>query len=351
VKTVASHVNIMIGDPAPTFKQRALTNPLYSFDTAAGRYIVLCFYGTMANPHSAQVMAAVSNWTDIFDDDFASFFGVSVDPTDLSNKRIQERYPGYRHFLDFDRAVCRLYGAACIEDDGRSPRVALNRRWVILSPALRVLHVVPFAPDQSDIAEVKAFLKASPQPDFSTGIALQAPILFLPNVLEPALCARLIETYHRLGGEESGYMTEVDGVTKLVIDHYHKRRQDILIDDQDLISTLQARFKRRIVPEISKAYQYHVTRMERYIVACYSAKTEGHFRPHRDNTTKGTAHRRFAVSINLNADFSGGEIYFPEFSHQSFKPPIGGAVVVLFLAARRHPGNERRPLRFPAVLI
>ena len=45
--------------------------------------------------------------------------------------------------------------------------------------------------------------------------------------------------------------------------------------------------------------------MERYIVACY-APGAGHFRPHRDNTTLGTAHRKFAVTINLNAgDYDG----------------------------------------------
>ena len=67
--------------------------------------------------------------------------------------------------------------------------------------------------------------------------------------------------------------------------------------------------------------------MERYIVACYSAEDGGHFQAHRDNTTKGTAHRRFAVSINLNAEFEGGEVNFPEYGPRSFKPPPGGAVV------------------------
>jgi predicted 2-oxoglutarate/Fe(II)-dependent dioxygenase YbiX len=67
--------------------------------------------------------------------------------------------------------------------------------------------------------------------------------------------------------------------------------------------------------------------MERYLVACYAAEDGGHFRPHRDNTTKGTAHRRFAVSINLNSDFEGGEVSFPEYGPRGFKPPPGGAIV------------------------
>src|SRR3546814_20819717 len=60
----------------------------------------------------------------------------------------------------------------------------------------------------------------------------------------------------------------------------------------------------------------------------YTTLFRSYFRPHRDNTTKGTAHRRFAVTLNLNADeFEGGELRFPEFGPHLYKPPTGGAVV------------------------
>jgi predicted 2-oxoglutarate/Fe(II)-dependent dioxygenase YbiX len=65
----------------------------------------------------------------------------------------------------------------------------------------------------------------------------------------------------------------------------------------------------------------------RWTTAPFRFGDSGHFRAHRDNTTKGTAHRRFAVSINLNDDFDGGEISFPEYGPRSFKMPAGGAVV------------------------
>ena len=70
-----------------------------------------------------------------------------------------------------------------------------------------------------------------------------------------------------------------------------------------------------------------VTRIERDLVARYDADTGGHFGPHRDDTGISVAHRRFAVSINLNADFDGGEISFPEYSPQTFKAAPGTAVV------------------------
>jgi predicted 2-oxoglutarate/Fe(II)-dependent dioxygenase YbiX len=82
------------------------------------------------------------------------------------------------------------------------------------------------------------------------------------------------------------------------------------------------------VPEIHKAFQFSATRIERYIVACYASSDSGHFRAHRDNTTKGTAHRRFAVSLNLNTgEYEGGLLRFPEFGQQLYAPPAGGAVV------------------------
>jgi predicted 2-oxoglutarate/Fe(II)-dependent dioxygenase YbiX len=77
-----------------------------------------------------------------------------------------------------------------------------------------------------------------------------------------------------------------------------------------------------------------VTRMARDLVARYDAETGGHFGPHRDDSGISVAHRRFAVSINLNADFDGGEISFPEYSPQTFKAAPGTAVV--FSAAILH---------------
>jgi predicted 2-oxoglutarate/Fe(II)-dependent dioxygenase YbiX len=149
----------------------------------------------------------------------------------------------------------------------------------------------------------------------------------LPNVFERAFCDQLIGLYKKKGGTESGFMRDVGGKTTMITDPNHKRRKDYSIEDQTIVQAAQARFLRRVVPEIKKVHQFDVTRMERYIVSCYSEEDQGHFRAHRDNTTKGTAHRRFAVSVNLNWDFDGGEICFPEYGSRRYKPPVGGAVV------------------------
>jgi predicted 2-oxoglutarate/Fe(II)-dependent dioxygenase YbiX len=127
-------------------------------------------------------------------------------------------------------------------------------------------------------------------------------------------------------------MREENGRTVLKYDHTHKKRKDFIFNDQPEFETLRndilRRVHRRIAPEVKKAFHFDLTRMERYIVSCYESESGGFFAPHRDNTTKGTAHRRFACSINLNAeDYEGGNLRFPEFGSHFYRAPTGGAVV------------------------
>jgi predicted 2-oxoglutarate/Fe(II)-dependent dioxygenase YbiX/peroxiredoxin len=293
----------------------------------AGRYVVLCFFGSSTSAGGRAALEAVVSNRQYFDDSRACFFGVSLDPDDERENRVRNSPPGLRFFWDFDGTVSRLYGAVPRDAQAGERGVAEQQFWIVLDPTLRVLANIPFAPDGSDAAAVFALLHSLPEPARFTGFELQAPVLFLPNVFEPEFCRSLIDLYEQHGGEESGFMREVSGQTVAMHDHTHKRRKDFVIKDEALRKQTQARVQRRIVPEILKVHQFKVTRMERYIISCYAAEDSAHFRAHRDNTTKGTAHRRFAVSINLNDDFDGGEVTFPEYGPRSFKPAPGGAVV------------------------
>lgn len=315
------------GDPAPGFIQRSPQNPRYSFDSAAGRYLVLCFLGSAADAQARAALRTVLERPDLFDDCHASFFGVSNDPADERTGRLQNRLPGYRFFWDFDLSVARRYGAVPRTTDEAAPSLPMARFWLVVDPTMRVIANIPLRADGSDGAEVVALLASLPPPAEFGGMPLQAPILFLPRIFEPALCAHLTGLYDAHGGQESGFMRQIDGRTVATHDPGFKSRRDYTIDDQNLIGLIQNRFLRRIVPEIAKVHHFTASRMERYIVACYAAEDGGHFSAHRDNTTAGTAHRRFAVSINLNDDFDGGEVSFPEYGPRSFKAPPGGAVV------------------------
>jgi peroxiredoxin len=324
---VRRFVDLQPGDPAPWFEQRSCDNPRYVFDTAAGRWLVLCFYASAADPVGREALATALGRRDLFNDTHASFFGVSLDPGDETRGRIRHSMPGIRFFLDFDGRVSRAYGA--IPDDAQpgNGRVPVQRFWCVIDPTLRIVAKIPFGTDGAGHREAIAMIDRLPAPGRHAGIELQAPVLVLRDVFEPALCEELIATYERVGGTPSGFMRQLEGRTVLVHDADHKRRRDCLVEEPGLIARIQARIRRRVVPEVLKIHQFEATRMERYIVACYDADDAGHFSAHRDNTTRGTAHRRFAVSVNLNAAFDGGEVGFPEYGPRTFKPEPGTALV------------------------
>lgn len=310
-------MNILPGDPAPDFQARSDKNPQFSFKTAAGRYLVLTFVPS-GKTHSAllQQLAASPH----FDDTHSALFIVTQDPQDELEGALPLRIPGVRAFFDDNNHIATLYGLG---------RFQTRPVTFILSPRMQVIALVTASAD-NHAAHVRAIIDNIPGIDHLPPILSHPPILIIPHVFEPDLCKHLVKGYQDHGGELSGFMRDVDGKTVKLHDTNHKIRRDwnISSDNKELISVLQQRFKTRVIPEIQKAYQFQVTRMERYIVSCYNANEGGHFRAHRDNTTKGTAHRRFAVSVNLNAeDYEGGELRFPEFGRQTYRPPTGGCCV------------------------
>lgn len=320
------YTRLTAGDPAPWFVGRETLNPQYRFDTAGGRYIVLCFFGSSRSPMAKSVFQDVLNkHRDMFDDSKISFFGVSADPGDVG--KLKENIPGIRFFHDEEMAISRLYGSAPLDDSADGSGINVRCVAYVLDPTMRIMKTVSLTSDNRHVDELITFLKALPPVNLFSGIELQAPVIYLPNVFEPEFCRELIDLHEKTGGQESGFMRDVNGKTVEVRDYARKSRRDTIITEERLLHELSSRIHRRIVPEIKKVHQFHVSRIERYIVACYSAEEQGHFAAHRDDTTLGTAHRRFAVTINLNSEFEGGELSFPEYGPRSYKPPPGGAVV------------------------
>ena len=96
-----------------------------------------------------------------------------------------------------------------------SCRTATRRRapsaWndvsIILDPMLRVIDVAPL--DEADRA--LAHLGDPPPPGEALEPSPPAPILVLPHVFEPELCAHLIACFERGGGKESGFMQDQGG--------------------------------------------------------------------------------------------------------------------------------------------
>ncbi len=314
---------LSVGDPAPWFEQATSSDDRLSLEVIAGRYVVLCFFVSGGDALGKRALAFLADPPPL-DDQKLVFYGVSIDWRDQAEGRAQET-PGVRFFWDFDASVARRYGV--LAASAAPGPVSARRMWCILDPTLRVRAILRFERDGSEQATLRRLLAELPPLERFSGAEVQAPILYLPQVFEPELCRQLILLYKQQGGTETGFLQQIGARTVEVHEHRHKRRSDYLLGSAAAIAEVQARITRRVVPELEKAYQFRATRIERYLIGCYRAEHGGHFAAHRDNTTGLTAHRRFALSINLNDDYEGGEIGFPEYGPRCYKPPIGGAVV------------------------
>lgn len=313
---------LSVGEPAPWFTCRSPVNPRYALSTVAGRYVVLCFLGSAADADSQALQQAIHAHQTLFDPEHILLFNVSSDPEDEAQGRLKEIASGIRPFWDFDCAVARQFGL--MSGDGK-----LSKMVYLLDLRLCVLTAIALQADAEPcVARLMQVLASLPPVGKPRLANLQAPVLVVPRVFSPELCALLIGTYQQQDREPSGFMRDVDGKTVLIKDSGHKQRRDCLLDEASLRDRCMGAIRARLLPQLRNAFQFDATRMERHLVACYDAEEGGHFRPHRDNTTLGTAHRRFAVSLFLNSgEYDGGQLHFPEYGPALFHAPTGSAVV------------------------
>jgi predicted 2-oxoglutarate/Fe(II)-dependent dioxygenase YbiX len=299
------------GELAPWFKAPTPSNPEFAFDSAAGRFVLLCFL-PLEPGQAVGAVRALAGARGLFDDRRLAAFAVVRDPATGGTARDMR---GLRWFLDYDGAVSRLFGA--LGEDG-----AERPYWLLLDPTWRVLWGAPLA----EAERVLAALSELPDPAEHAGVPMHAPVLIAPRVFEPEFCRRLIALHAADGGRFTGVMRDAGEVTVHVMDEL-KRRRDLAIADPALQEEIRERLERRLFPFMERTLGFRATHIERYLVSCYDAADGGVFHAHRDDVTFGTAHRKFACSLNLNDDFEGGDLRFPEFGPATYRPPAGGAVV------------------------
>ena len=224
--------------------------------------------------------------------------------------------PGLRFFWDLDYAISRLYGVA--DDQTLWPAVFL------IDPTFRIVMAEPV----EGAGEILDRLQQELRDAAASEDSLRAPILVMPRVLEPQLCAALIDDFRKSSPKLSGFAMTRNGRTVEHVDPMLKRRHDVFIQREDLVGAVRRRLETRLFPMIKRTFGWQAKHIERFLICRYGAEDQGFFMAHRDDVTAGSAHRKFAVSINLNAeDHDGGDLRFPEFGRHTYRPPTGGAAV------------------------
>ena len=195
----------------------------------------------------------------------------------------------------------------------------------VLDANMRV--VATLKPGKTPIAD-RALAEALNHPRSApTPMPLHPPILVIPDLIDRNFCRYLIDRFDRGQTEESGTFRMVEGTIVHAPQHEAKRRHDLYTTGK-LHEEIANLVGRRVLAEIRRAFHSDPRFVEEFKIVRYSADPGGYFRPHRDNTTPATAHRRFAMTLNLNSeDYEGGELRFPEYGNASYKPATGTGVV------------------------
>ena len=312
---VAIKNRIVLGDRVPRFSAPLITGGSFDLHVSAGRWVVLSFLGSPSNPQANVELANLLREADLFREDHLVVGCVFTEPPgDIA--KIAEISGNALFFLaDYDGAISRSFGALAMP------------RTIVLDPMLRAVADIAWDFAQGHAEAVRGVLRSLPTVDGSAGVPMSAPALIVPRIFSFELCDFLMQFYEQQGGEDSGFQFDTGGKTATLSDWRLKRRSDLIVAAPEVRDLIRRQIVRRLLPEIEQYFQFQATRMDRYIVARYDSEVGGHFHRHRDNVNAGAQHRRFAVSINLNSNFEGCDLMFPEFGRKVYRPPDGGALV------------------------
>lgn len=209
---------------------------------------------------------------------------------------------------------------------GLGPGGALRMRVVVLDPNQRIAasfdsRALPAAMEAID--GLARSVRSDGGRDLLLGTAM-APVLVLPRVFEPDFCSQLVRLWGKSDHRDSGVSSRYGNVN---MDHL-KRTEDYTIVEPMMLKAVSDRLAYRIGPELTKVFAFdRQFTFDSHVVLSYSAEGQHFFGAHRDNGAPTTADRAFAVSLNLNDDFDGGELVFPEYAAVRVSPPAGAAAV------------------------
>lgn len=316
---VRPRISFRIGDTGPIFALQSQSQETLKTADFIGKPLLFFLYDRHDDPHTMRILHTLR-------DHYAELSNHKITVTAINSHPIadnaqfaqQQAIPFTLLSLERDKMM-HYFG---IGPGGMASKAVLFR------PSYRVLKVYDLiVPDQfvpQVLADIQTHIDFEP-PRY---IPMQAPVLIIPDVFDRDFCRHLIHVWQTQGHEDSGSMVQRDGKTIGVYNYDRKIRKDHFIKDPNLIAQLKTLISDRVSPEIRKAFQYEVTRFEDFRIICYESERGGYFRPHRDNTTDATAHRRWAMSINLNTEeYEGGYLRFPEYAPHLYRPETGCAVI------------------------
>jgi peroxiredoxin/predicted 2-oxoglutarate/Fe(II)-dependent dioxygenase YbiX len=289
---------------------------------------VLFFYAKDEIPACKQILLGLRDRYHEFQALKAQVFGISLDSCEVHNEFAEAHQIPFSLLDDRLGEVSKFYGLCYEQKNGEQLDLIYTRGIILLDPNLCIENIFTQTNSTDLIESAIHYIRTNFAPQPPIFVPMQAPVLLIPNVFPRDLCNHLIQVWETQGHSDSGFMKRDGEKTVGYIDHNFKVREDHFIGDKKLKSHLDGIIQRRVFPQIKKAFDYEASRREEYKIAAYSSENGGFFRMHRDNTSGGTAHRKFAMTLNLNTEeYEGGYLDFPEYGSYQYRPETGSAVI------------------------
>jgi peroxiredoxin/predicted 2-oxoglutarate/Fe(II)-dependent dioxygenase YbiX len=305
-----------------------------------GKPVVLLFYpgnAALAAQKHLKRFAALGKELEAV----AHVFAITGDQPDANAKAANLTGFPFQILCDGNRQLAAAYQVQHNLQPVGDPLAATAITCVIGDRNRRLVRIDRDVTDADYADKLLAELADWPEPP-AVELPAFAPVLYVPRVLEPEFCRHLMEI-HEADNEPSYAQQDSYGEARHNTDATVKVRRDHYVRDPALFNDIKWRVGRRVLPEIEKAFFYRVTGVEEFKICRYDAETHGHFIPHRDNNNLSSAHRRFAMTLNLNpagpeGDYDGGFLRFPEYGPHLYRPGAGDAVI--FSCSLLHEATE-----------
>jgi peroxiredoxin len=230
---------------------------------------------------------------------------------------------------------------------GVPPAGAATCNLLVIDHGLRLIGRLPCSgADGEATVALRLCERLAQQRSPAVVVTQQAPVLLVPQVFDADFCRRLIDSWAAAEKQEDvaggHYATQIGrSADPSARRPTLKRRSDWLIPNGPVHDEVAYLLSRRVAPELRKAFDFHAENFEQLRIGCYDATRGGYFRRHRDNVgPPEIRRRRFAMSLNLNDAYEGGEVHFPEYGPQLYRPPMGAAL--LFSCSVLHEAMEIR---------
>jgi len=324
---VASHVTpLNVGDLALPFEARDQDGRmlLSSEDHISGQHMILVFLNTAEREQSIQVLKSFADKRKQLSQQEATVIAISSTSNAKYNAVIKEESGFHWPILgDAAGSIFAQYGIH--KCHGQAYRI------VLITPfrQIRCWHdsntdLVQAVEDIMDKAKVEV-----PE-DNQKWFPCHAPVLIIPNVLSPEECKQLIDHFENQGPMKVARFdqsAEPGGFKMPIYEHNRQDRVDHIIREKKWTNLIDQRIGSRINPMIKMAFSVDINNREDLHVARYFGERGGNQMGHRDNTGPTVSYRRFALSMNLNDDFEGGEVVFKEFNNHGYRAAPGTALI------------------------